>query len=368
MHVHGTIFTAAVSGTTMKQVHCQKCGNNYQYRMVRRGRGETSAAYNIGAGSAGERAARKAERALQRLLERGVDPVPCPYCGWMQSDMVREVHRRRYGWLVRLGKRSLLASSPFLLLATAGAVATHGHLTPFAEGVVNIGLTLFLSGALLLLVILPWLRARSDPNASYVGKPRLFPGSPPAIKTGETEEQAIAAMTAKIASEPAGTWQIVQRMELKLPKMCCSCLEPAQLMEDFFVLLKLPLPICRLCRRRFDRRRLLYTVAVVTGTAVIGFATAMTLGWIRDEKRDLVPVVFLCILLSAACGFASRLITLIALRPASVRRIVPELGTVELRFKNAGYHEAFVALNPFCGADTNQQTATIETLAQGISM
>src|SRR3954470_24325400 len=111
MFVHGTIYTSSVSAAMMKPVRCEKCGGAYSYRMVRRGVGQGSTIYGIDSQGASDRSAANAQAKLHRLLQTGVDPVPCPHCGWLQREMVDEIHRRNYGWIKRLGWKIFL---PFL--------------------------------------------------------------------------------------------------------------------------------------------------------------------------------------------------------------------------------------------------------------
>src|SRR5436189_1879758 len=99
----GKNYTAAVSGTSVKQVHCEQCGCDYFYRMVRRGEGRGTSPYYLDNKGAQRRAERNAQRKLEKLLRKGIDPVPCPDCGWFQRDMVREVRRRSQRWLLVIG-------------------------------------------------------------------------------------------------------------------------------------------------------------------------------------------------------------------------------------------------------------------------
>ena len=93
-------FDAAATGATWQNVTCEKCHKPYHYALVRDANASVRAAYGMMQASAERRAEKTAEYRLMKLLERGVDLVPCPACGWYQDDMVREGRRRTARWLI----------------------------------------------------------------------------------------------------------------------------------------------------------------------------------------------------------------------------------------------------------------------------
>src|SRR5438874_2630964 len=100
MHFYfGKEFTAAATGSIVRDVTCEKCGCAYHYRLVRRGEGHGHSPYHLNNRGAERRAHDRAQRRLAKMLARDVDPVPCPDCGWIQQEMVHEVRRRRLRWL-----------------------------------------------------------------------------------------------------------------------------------------------------------------------------------------------------------------------------------------------------------------------------
>jgi hypothetical protein len=78
------------TGSVLKNVQCENCYTNYVYMMQ-----ETLI---IRRHSSQEDVDRQAEAAVQKKLAEGCEPVPCPACGWYQSQMIahiRRVKRRR---------------------------------------------------------------------------------------------------------------------------------------------------------------------------------------------------------------------------------------------------------------------------------
>jgi DNA-directed RNA polymerase subunit RPC12/RpoP len=84
----GSRHDVSFSGEVTKVVRCSKCGAKFSYQLKRTGTGSGFAFLFIGQGWAEERAAKNAEKNLEKTLARGVDPVPCPSCGHYQLKMV----------------------------------------------------------------------------------------------------------------------------------------------------------------------------------------------------------------------------------------------------------------------------------------
>jgi hypothetical protein len=80
-----------VAGQTTKVVRCEKCERRYAYELKRIGRDA---------------------KHLADLLETGVEAVPCPACGWYQSDMIPPARRQHRRWMVNLGLCVALALVP----------------------------------------------------------------------------------------------------------------------------------------------------------------------------------------------------------------------------------------------------------------
>src|SRR3954470_24900177 len=133
VYVHVNTRTAAASEGRLMQVCCEKCGGIYRYRMVRRGVGKASTVYNIDLPGTAQRAARNAQKVLHRLLQKGIDPVPCPHCGWWQWHMVEEIHRRQFSWIGRLGWILFFVFVPFWIIDVCLMFTSEEPITPGAR-------------------------------------------------------------------------------------------------------------------------------------------------------------------------------------------------------------------------------------------
>ncbi len=82
-------MTAEAPGQTTKVVCCEACGRSYAYELKR-----------IGVGADAARAAEN----LKEKLEVGIEAIPCPACGWYQSDMIPEARKLYRRWMVYVGQ------------------------------------------------------------------------------------------------------------------------------------------------------------------------------------------------------------------------------------------------------------------------
>jgi hypothetical protein len=87
------------TGRLPRVVRCEQCDREYVYFLKRAGEGEGTSLLFLENAEAKERAARRARAELEAALAVGIDPVPCPRCGWYQSHMLPEARRRRHPWL-----------------------------------------------------------------------------------------------------------------------------------------------------------------------------------------------------------------------------------------------------------------------------
>ena len=89
--------TARVTGSATKHVRCAACATEFEYVVVREGRGGGHAPLMIfNNTSASEAAASRARADLRARLENAIEAVHCPCCGIYQPNMV-DALRRRYG-------------------------------------------------------------------------------------------------------------------------------------------------------------------------------------------------------------------------------------------------------------------------------
>src|SRR2546421_10451405 len=102
VHVHVESFTEYASGAVIRPVQCEQCQANYFYELARVAKGTGSAVYGIGKEAARKRARQAAEKKLAKILDADREAVPCPECGWIQSDMVSDLRRHRHRWMRHL--------------------------------------------------------------------------------------------------------------------------------------------------------------------------------------------------------------------------------------------------------------------------
>ena len=182
----GRPLTAVATGQTTKVVRCEACGKSYSYQLARTGHG---AGDRNSAGGYGV-AAQRAEADLQRLLATGVEAVPCPACGWYQSDMIpqaRKLHRR---WMVYAGQCLTVGLIPLAILGfwIINDVPEAQALAPvFLPGLVcllAVGIGMFIGRRL--------LATKFDPNEEDVGVRTLY-GQSRATLLSEQEAQNVLA-------------------------------------------------------------------------------------------------------------------------------------------------------------------------------
>jgi hypothetical protein len=96
----------AASGEVARHVTCERCGARFDYRLAR-----SAAIDTVPLPSLVRRAEEICRERLARRLAKDVEPVACPSCGWMQSEMVDELRRRCVGGLRALGIVFAIASA-----------------------------------------------------------------------------------------------------------------------------------------------------------------------------------------------------------------------------------------------------------------
>lgn len=100
-----------IEKTAIKQAHCEHCNCLYAYQTSRKASRSSDGA--LAAGHVGgvvgvliwalvrslsknddSKLRAQAEIAAQKQIDRAIEVVPCPECGWYQQDMVKEARRR----------------------------------------------------------------------------------------------------------------------------------------------------------------------------------------------------------------------------------------------------------------------------------
>jgi hypothetical protein len=164
----GRPHTAVAMGQATKVVRCEACGKSYAYQLTRTGTGTADRSSEGGYGVALQRA----EADLQRLLAIGVEAVPCPACGWYQSDMIPQARKQHRRWMVYVGQCLTVGLIPVAVLSLwiINDVPEAQGLAPvFVAGLVSlfaVGLGMFIRRH--------QLATNFDPNEEDVGVRTLY--------------------------------------------------------------------------------------------------------------------------------------------------------------------------------------------------
>jgi hypothetical protein len=159
--------TVVLHGSTIVVVRCRFCLEKYRYLLERRGQGQ---GYSDGA------ARDQARDRLNRALDTGIDPVPCPHCGRYQDNMVELLRKRRHAALRFFGSASLvvgvLAGALIGLVVLAAADSPRGVDVPAAVIAFSLAAVPLNLG-----IVLLWVRrfkaAAYDPNKEIPREERL---------------------------------------------------------------------------------------------------------------------------------------------------------------------------------------------------
>jgi hypothetical protein len=186
--------TASVPGQTTKVVRCEACGRSYAYELKRIGCG-----YADGhSASSLSLAQQRAEEDLQRLLAIGVEAIPCPACGWYQSDMVPEVRSRHRRGMLYLGQCLTFAVIPMGVVGELLYLVNNdvGDPPAIPWPLFVAGMVCLLAAGVGLLIRRRYLAKNFDPNAEDV-RARTLSGQSRAVLLSEQKarDPANSALT-----------------------------------------------------------------------------------------------------------------------------------------------------------------------------
>jgi len=366
-----TRYTASATGAATKLVTCEKCQCVYQYQLIRRGSGTGSAPYGLGKGAAQRAAQRGAQKQLAKLLAKGVDPSPCPDCGWLQADMVRDILRRQARWLLVIAWLIPVLAALFGLCVWW--VASNGGRRPLDESttqfLVATGMVATVLAAAAVFARRAWI-TRVNPNRNYPARPDPIPGAAPPVRitgtSGEIPADAVfitpdsptlpagdrdpqpTAGTATLAYErrlphlEPGGWLTVQLLRLRHPDQCCSCLQPTTASQGFRPHIRLRIPFCRSCQRRLLKRTVLLIIAgIVAGGLIPAVLVALATNG-NDPATAFAAAAGL-----VAGGLIGLWLRNALYRPVSYSRFDEQRNTLRFRFRNPAYMDSFAAANDF---------------------
>ncbi|HEX4795304.1 MAG TPA: hypothetical protein VH370_16025 [Humisphaera sp.] len=158
---------ASTTAVAVKNVHCEHCGNDYSYQLARRCVGDVVAPFILNEDAAKEEALQIASRRVARKLSSDTEIAPCPKCGWLEADMVRELHRRAYRWMFIVGAfGSSLCAASVLIGILAG---TRMFSSPMEQREITMAANLAAIGIAFAVVFLGGRRllvSRINPNSS----------------------------------------------------------------------------------------------------------------------------------------------------------------------------------------------------------
>lgn len=181
-------YTASIHGSIHRLVECEQCNREFIYRAWRSASGDATSYLFLNEAGAEMRANRQVECEWRNAAKRVLEVVPCPGCGWIQSEMI-PVARSRYR------RRAKMAGIILLTFIVVPVSILAGALWPPIDQR-NLGYKVFEASLLICILLVSGLyllvrRARElqnlNPNAEPVeeriqkGKElaQLLPVSPP---------------------------------------------------------------------------------------------------------------------------------------------------------------------------------------------
>jgi hypothetical protein len=330
----GKTFTATATGSAIRDVRCERCRCEYHYELARTGVGRASAPYYLGQRSAAARAERGAANDLRKKLGRDHELVPCPGCGWVDSEAIRHVRRRSHRWAYTL------MIVPGVALAGSAIIALGVYLDRYAKpGDYNepVEWGLVAVAACAALAAMRWfLASRIDPNAGYPRYPEPLPGTPPALYAVAAPDGSTRYELARPDDAPAppGEWVQVQLMRCALPDACVRCLAEPE--RTFHTPLDSPsnleAPLCRACDRSIRRRWWGWTAV----TILVVPALCLPLLWVPGADETGRWILWGIVALFATV-FAVAGIPRWRVMPYRMRWVDRERGVVRLWFENPAY-------------------------------
>ena len=321
------IFATSLSASVTKRVQCEKCRGTYFYHLAR--------PYATRRARATTRA--DARAALLARMKHDSEPVPCPQCGWIQSNMVRDLLRSSYGWMRWLGKAILVGTFTLIGSLLLGlSIARPGWVKPSLP---------YLGGAAViasavsaaLLARRHMLTLRIDPNRDYPQRPRPIPGAPPAmVPAGPPDESGAITLVCGHSVEPdidddGLAWQLADRFV----RVCCVCSGAHE--REFATPVDSPrnlrVPLCTRCYRLIALRWWAWAM----GSIVVGIAVAGLVARLVPALDDLSrPFLWGGLGLSVSAGAVMTIPRLLVL-PYRWKMLDPRRLVVRLKFANAEY-------------------------------
>jgi len=184
----------------IKVARCEGCGRSYAYEVKRTGHGTAES---------DSEAFRRASENLQKALAIGVEVIPCPACGWYQSNMIPKARRLHRRWMLNVGACLTLG---LVLPAVIGSVINSSLVF---KGQEHIPWPIFFATLVCLFAVgiamcARWshLAARYDPNDEDVEARKLY-GQSRARLLSEEEARHLKVMVAIDPwPDPGCSWRV----------------------------------------------------------------------------------------------------------------------------------------------------------------
>ena len=344
-------YRSAQTGSAVKNVHCEQCGKHYSYEVVRRAMGSGSSPFLLCNSAAKSWAQKAAGRKLAAALARAIDPVPCPDCGWFQSNMVAEMRRRGHRWILWIGWG--LAGTCWFCALLWFIVAMHTmsrgiehSQAVLAAALAGIGFVI----AGLFVGIRHMLISTVDPNWHAERGAAVLPGAPRGMPTrgGDNGVQNFTAPAARTVAhsqstgllpvEPGG-WVTIQLARVRYPARCCSCMDETQRVRSYPCgqMAKFTVPLCQQCERRYSRKHWLTQIQA----ALLCSAVMLAGAYVALNRDPLIYILTAIGGLLVGALFGAPLANRIA-RPAVFSQYRFEFNTLRVRFRNENYAHALM--------------------------
>jgi hypothetical protein len=274
---------------------------------------------------------------LEKRLSRESEPVACPHCNWVNSDLIVGYKRTRYR---NLGMGGVVASV-ILGFVVFFCVNFSGHRYDdnTVAALVSGGITALLVGGTCL-ALQRVLRGRIDPNR-FPNPPKLPAGTPKGY-TGQNLATVRAATQSGrfVPPDPHATdypdWVVFRSGHLGLPRLCCECLAPATTSltsGSANSLNAFAVPVCGECDSRIKASKRWIYVQAMVGVAIMAGTTFFLVNG-KDEDRFAASVVVGIVALIVAVIVAAQFG-----RPFKLKTIDAARGVFRLKFRSEQYTE-----------------------------
>lgn len=340
------MISATLIGRQTKHATCEKCQTRFRYELTRFGTGLGEAPFFLGQASAAASAQAEARRHLQERLEREVELVPCPKCGWVNVDVIKTYRKRKYRHLPWLSSVIVVAGffAALFLGASLARVLGGRSDAPWIARLVL--LVVCLSSPAWIFLLRSGLRRRINPNRTQPRWPAVPLGTPPALierndpNTGEVHLEPVPNRYEH--SGLLATWAVYRLSQIELPPVCCICMAPASTTyrspfkvgadSDF------PVPLCGRCASRVRRRWWVLATVVTVAALALSVISALAIPSLDVLGRWLVflPVSFLVVSVSVAV-LPNKIC-----RPYRFRNVDKDRGVFRFQAPNRAYTELLI--------------------------